>query len=81
MPIPEELLPELRNFDHLPDAARVRSDVVKGLFGISNSTLWRWVKDEQLPKPEKFGRSDCFWRVGDIRKMLGQNAATQRQAA
>ena len=39
----------LRNFDQLPDTAHVRQPVVKALFGCSDATVWRRVKDGGMP--------------------------------
>jgi len=30
--------------------------------GISRSTLWRWVRDGQIPKPIKLGKQARGWR-------------------
>lgn len=64
----------LANFNQLPDSAHVRSDAVRGLFGIRNlSTIWRWTKSGRLPKPRKLGGSTSnFWNVGDLRAALAK---------
>lgn len=60
---------QLKNFEALPDDARVRLPVVNALFGCSNATAWRMCKDGRLPQPAKSGRMTS-WRAGDLRKAL-----------
>lgn len=63
------ILPGLRDFDQLPDSARVRLPIVQALNGdVSAATIWRWVKEGKLPRPEKLGPNTTVWRVGDLRK-------------
>lgn len=59
----------LRNFDSLPDDARVRVPVVKALFGYSAPTLYRRVQSGDLPKPRKDG-SISYWLAGELRAAL-----------
>lgn len=68
----------LANFDSLPDSANVRIAVVKGLYGISDATVWRRVASNLLPKPRKISGS-TIWNVGDLRRALA--ASTQGAAA
>lgn len=59
----------LKNFDSLPEDARVRQPVVEALFGFSSATLWRRVKAGSIPQPLKdYGCTS--WRVGDLRQSL-----------
>lgn len=71
----EKPLPDaVRNFDDLPDSAQVDSRTVKALYCVSDTTLWRRVRDGSIPKPLKCGPSNR-WRVGDLRAaMLGEAA-------
>lgn len=60
----------LSQFDSLPDSAHVRLPVVAALNGISDPTVWRWVKTGRLPQPVKRGPNTTAWRVGDLRRAL-----------
>ena len=61
-------------FDQLPDCAWVRKPRVMALFGVSDTTLWRWGKEGRIPKPTLIGPRVSAWRVGDLRKFLGQSS-------
>lgn len=65
----------LRQFDSLPDSAHVRQPVVESLFGISHSSVWRWVAAGHLPKPRKHGVRTTAWNVGELRAVLSRQAA------
>lgn len=60
----------LRHFNDLPDCARVRLPVVKGLFGCSAATIWRMAATGRIPKPEKISDGVTAWKVGDLRAAL-----------
>jgi len=74
MPKPPEIPAAVRNFDALPDCARVRLPVVMALTGLSESTVLRRAQSGEMPRPVKIGGTQS-WRVGDLRKMLGEVAA------
>lgn len=61
----------LQQFDSLPDTAIVRLPTVRGLYGVSGPTVWRWCKAGRLPPPIKLG-GVTGWRVGDLRRNLAQ---------
>ena len=61
----------LKQFDSLPDCARVRLSVVCLLFGISTATVWRWSHSGKLPSPSKVG-GVTFWNVGALRECLSK---------
>lgn len=65
----------LKNFDQLPDTARVRLPIVKGLLSRSASSIWRDVKAGRLPAPIKIGPRATAWVVGDLRKALARAEA------
>ena len=65
----------LSQFDSLPDSAHVRLPVVAALHGISDPTVWRWVKSGRLPSPVKLGPNTTGWRVGDLRDAAQKVAA------
>lgn len=60
------------NFDSLSDQAFVRLPVVMELYSTSASTIWRWVRDDVIPKPRKLGPQTTVWNVGELRKALSQ---------
>jgi predicted DNA-binding transcriptional regulator AlpA len=61
----------LKNFDLLPDSAKVRLPVVQALYGCSRATVWRRVKDKLIPSPSKT-KNITSWNVGDLRRDLAQ---------
>lgn len=60
----------LSNFDQLPDSAHVRQPVVEALYACSSATLWRRVKEGQIPAPKKLGARISAWNVGELRNDL-----------
>lgn len=64
------------NFDRLPDSAKVGSDVVRLLYGgLTDVSLWRWIKAAKVPAPHKApGGRVNLWRVGDLRQALNAEA-------
>ena len=62
--------PALRDFDQLPDCARVRLPVVKALYACSPATVWRGVKEGRIPKPHKLSPRTTCWLVRDLRLAL-----------
>ena len=58
-------------FNNAPDEARTKKATVQLLWGgISQTTLWRFVNANRIPKPEKIGGGINTWRVGDLREAL-----------
>jgi predicted DNA-binding transcriptional regulator AlpA len=60
----------LQNFDQLPNSANVRLPVVMALYGISPATVWRNVKNGNIPKPHKLTARATVWNVGELRAAL-----------
>lgn len=60
----------LIDFDSLPNSAYVREPVVRGLFSISHSTLWRRVADGHVPAPRKLSARVTAWNVGALRSFM-----------
>lgn len=60
----------LKNFDSLPNSARIRRPVVCALLGWSNTTLHRRIADGTLPAPMKDSPRIATWKVGEIRAVL-----------
>jgi predicted DNA-binding transcriptional regulator AlpA len=69
----------LAQFDNLPDSAHVRLPIVAALNGISDPTVWRWVKSGRLPQPVKLGPNTTAWQVGSLRRAR-QEACAEVQA-
>lgn len=59
----------LKHFDDYPDSAGVRLPVVARLNGVSDVTVWRWVKANRLPAPTKRG-GVALWNVGELRRAM-----------
>lgn len=58
----------LKNFDQLPDEARVDVRVVAGLFGCSVATVWRRVAAGIFPEPERIVGT-TRWPVATLRSV------------
>lgn len=66
-----ESIPEaLAQFDNLPDSAYIRLSVIKRLYGVSSATIWRGVKQGNIPKPNKLSERCTAWNVGQVRAAL-----------
>ncbi|WP_186061022.1 helix-turn-helix transcriptional regulator [Burkholderia gladioli] len=59
----------LSAFDALPDSAYVKLPVVRGLYGCSRATVYRWIDEGRIPAPAKIGHT-VIWNVGELRKSL-----------
>lgn len=64
----------LRDFDFLPNSQHVRLPVVKALYGISSASVWRNVKNGNIPKPRKLTTRTTAWNVGELREALASKA-------
>ena len=68
-------IPEaLANFDQLPDSAYIRLPVMKGLYGVSATIIWRGVKNSTIPKPVKLTERTTAWSVKLVRAALAAKA-------
>lgn len=36
-------------------------------YGISRSTIWRWLKTGKIPQPFKIGEGSTRWRLDDLK--------------
>lgn len=63
------VVPELGDFDQLPDSAMVRVPLVAALLSISPSTVWRWSSIGRLPPPIRVG-GVALWNVGELRRWV-----------
>jgi predicted DNA-binding transcriptional regulator AlpA len=70
-----QTIPEaLAQFDNLPDSAFIRLPVIKRLYGVSSATIWRGVKQGNIPKPNKLSERCTAWNVGQVRAALAAKA-------
>lgn len=42
----------------------------KGLIGVSDKTIWQWVKRGQFPAPIKLSNSVTVWRLSDVQTWM-----------
>lgn len=45
------------------------------LIGISNATLWRWIKAGRFPAPLKIGKKKVAWRSSVLAAWIAQRTA------
>ena len=62
--------PSAKNFDSLPNTARVDLPVLKALTGKSRATIYRWIDQGILPRPVKTIGTQNAWTVGSVRAAL-----------
>jgi predicted DNA-binding transcriptional regulator AlpA len=60
----------LKLFDSLPDSAHVQVRTVAAVVGVSEATVWRMVKRNQLPTPKKLSERATRWNVGALRSAI-----------
>ena len=68
-------LTALVTFDSQPNSANVRLPVVMALYGISSASVWRNVKNGNIPKPRKLTTRTTAWNVGELRAALAYEVA------
>ena len=68
-------IPEaLACFDQQPASAYIRLPVIKRLYGVSSATIWRGVRNGNIPSPVKLTPRTTAWNVGLIRADLAAKA-------
>lgn len=65
----------IENLDAMPDCGFVAARSLATWLGVSQVTVWRWVKTGQLPAPKKLGANTTRFRVGEVRAALAKLAA------
>jgi predicted DNA-binding transcriptional regulator AlpA len=65
-----KLTKSARNFDELPDTARIKIATVLAVTSVSHATIYRWMALGKFPKPHKIGNSQNMWSVGEVRRAL-----------
>jgi predicted DNA-binding transcriptional regulator AlpA len=48
---------------------------VLGIIGISNATLWRWIKSGRFPTPLKIGARKVAWRTSIVTSWIEARTA------
>jgi predicted DNA-binding transcriptional regulator AlpA len=61
---------KLIRFSEMPDAGFVRVRTIAQHIDVNPSTLWRWSRSGDFPKPVKLDARTTAWRVSDIREHL-----------
>lgn len=55
----------------------VRAKECAAMFGVSESTWWRWLAEGRLPKPIKIGPRVTCWRIEELEKRLAGKGARE----
>jgi prophage regulatory protein len=54
----------------------LRDIEVANRYGVSRSTIWRWVKEKKILRPLKIGSGSSRWRLSDLE--VWEQAQSQR---
>ena len=65
----------IENLDAMPDCGFVAARSLAAWLGVSQVTVWRWVKTGQLPAPKKLGANTTRFSVLEIRAVLAKLSA------
>ena len=57
----------IENLDTMPDCGFISARTLAAWLGVSQVTVWRWVKAGRLPAPKKLGANTSRFSVGEIR--------------
>ena len=68
-------------FDKLPDGALLSVREISHLTGRSRTSVWRDARDGRLASPVRLGRNSVRWRVGDVRRYMGEPGFSQMPEA
>lgn len=85
-PLPEQFLriKDLANYpakpasQHIYKSGKNKGQIKKigsrpqsqGLVGVSDKTIWKWVKDGEFPAPIKLSDSVTVWRLSDVQTWM-----------
>lgn len=47
------------------------------LGGINSSTLWRWIRERDFPKPIEVGTKVRMWKAVEVEQWLSSQSSTQ----
>jgi len=53
-----------------------QSELIPAVIPISNTTLWRWIKNNQFPKPLKLGSNIVAWKRCDVDDWIASRTTT-----
>lgn len=48
----------------------VRIKEVCQVTGLSNSTIWKWVKEDKFPKPIKLSYKVTVWKASEVKAFI-----------
>ena len=57
-----------------PDLLRFKE--VTELLGVSRSTIYSWLKENNFPQPQRLGPKILFWRLADIEAWAAQTQSS-----
>lgn len=61
---------KLRELSALEYYSQLTSPEVCRLFGISRTTLWKWVREGRIPEPRYIEVREPRWRLGELVPLL-----------
>jgi len=67
--------------DHRKSEQVVRPKAARAKLGVSNATLYRWVKEGRLPKPIRVGPAVSGWPERELDDYLRRRIAERDRAA
>lgn len=56
----------------LPTEGFVRQNVVLAIFGLTKTTLWRWISENRFPRGIKLGPGVTAWDVSTLREHMAK---------
>lgn len=74
---PPSHLETLRAFEAMPDSGHVRAHVVAAVRCVTVRTVYSHIKAGRFPKPTKFGARVAVWNVGELRRFMASEKASQ----
>lgn len=60
--------------------ALLQTAVLCAHLGMNSSTLWRWIRERNFPKPIEVGSKTRMWRTAEVETWLNNQAATAQAA-
>jgi excisionase family DNA binding protein len=64
-----------QTLDQAPDCSLIPARTLAQWLGVSQATIWRWVRSGRLPSPQKLGENTTRFQVGAVRAALAKMAA------